>query len=110
MLQSSKLPLFLWGESVLTAVYLRNRVTNKRTKESTPYELFYGKRPTYAHLIEFGQELQVLDKSRTISKFEAKTIEAFLVSYGDRINTYRCYNPKTKDVLITTDVFLAPHV
>lgn len=109
MIQASSLPLSLWGESVNTAVYLKNRLTNKRTGDQTPYEIFHGKRPEYSHLIEFGKQIHVLNKSSHLSKFEAKTTEAYLVGYGDRINTYRCFNAKKNDVMVSCDVFIAPH-
>jgi len=109
LLSSSKLPLSLWGESVLTAVYLRNRLTNKRNRDKTPFELYYGRPPLLAHLVEFGAEIHVLDASKGISKFSSKTKEAFFIGYGDRINTYRCYDPIANDVLISSDVVVASH-
>lgn len=45
ILKASGLGLSLWGEAVFTAVYLRNRLTNSRNPEKTPFELFFGKRP-----------------------------------------------------------------
>jgi len=61
ILQASELPLALWGEAINTAVYLRNRTTNSHTKDKTPYELFYGRKPDLAHLMRFGEEVHVLD-------------------------------------------------
>ena len=51
----------------------------------------------------------MLDNSRGMSKFQAKTIEAFMVGYGDRGNTYRCYDPKSGNVIITSDAYAASH-
>lgn len=110
LLSASRLPISLWGEAVLTAVYLRNRVTNRRNGDKTPFELFYGKVPDYAHLIEFGRELQLLDSKKGVSKFSSKTRDVFMVGYGDRVNTYRCYDPKTNDIVISSDVVIANHV
>jgi len=109
MLQASGLPLSLWAESVLTAVYLRNRIVNRQSGNRTPYEIFHGKPPSYSHLIEFGRELHVLDSSKGVSKFSSKTREVFMTGYTDRINTYRCYDPKTNDIIISSDLVIAPH-
>lgn len=109
MLQGTDLPLSLWAEAICTAVYVRNRVSNSRSRGNTPFELFTGKRPDLAHLIKFGQEVHVLDHNRGLSKFSAKTIEAYVVGYGSRVNTYRCFIPNTKDVMITSDVVPAAH-
>lgn len=109
ILSSSRLPLKLWGEAVLAAVYLRDRVPNKTTQGKTPFELFHGKPPSYDHLIEFDREIQVIDHGKTSSKFNSKTIDAYMVVYGSRPNTYRCYCPKTNTIHITSDVIVAPH-
>lgn len=109
MLQSSGSPLPLWGEAVLTAVYLRNRITNKRNRDKTPFELFHGRSPTYSHLVEFGKQCQILINGQNLSKFDAKTKNAYIVGYGDRSNTYRCYVPDKNSITITCDVILAPH-
>lgn len=109
MLCSSKLPISLWGEAVLTAVYLRNLVTNKRCGDKTPFELFHGKAPDYSNLIEFGKELQALDTKKGLSKFSSKTKDVYMVGYGERINVYRVYNGKTHDVELTSDVVIASH-
>nr|GEZ33381.1 zinc finger, CCHC-type [Tanacetum cinerariifolium] len=42
-----------WGEAMLTASYLLNKVPNKRNK-TTPYELWYKKRPNLAFLRVWG--------------------------------------------------------
>ncbi|GJX11992.1 zinc finger, CCHC-type containing protein [Tanacetum coccineum] len=53
MLSYSGLSEGFWGEAMLTACYLLNRVPNKRNK-TTPYELWYKKRPNLAFLRVWG--------------------------------------------------------
>lgn len=109
MCQASKLTLSIWAEAVNAAVYIRNRVPNKRTGERTPYELFHGRKPDLSNLMKFGQEVHVLDSSRGISKFSAKTKEAYIVGFGERFNTYRCLMADSTEVLVTADVYAAKH-
>mgnify|MGYP000992362219 CR=1 FL=1 len=109
MLASSRLPLSLWGEAVLTAVYLRNRMPNRVTGSKSPFEIYHGRPAVYSHLIEFGKEVQVLDNSKAASKFSTKTIEGFMVGYADRINTYRIFNHQKNSIMITSDIVEAPH-
>jgi hypothetical protein len=109
MLLASGLPANLWGEAAMTAVFLKNRLTNKRTLDQTPYEMFHGRKPDYSHLIEFGKQVHVLNKAQHLTKFQSRTTEAFMVGYTDRLNTYRCFSAKKNDVFISSDVFVAPH-
>ncbi|GJU74505.1 zinc finger, CCHC-type containing protein [Tanacetum coccineum] len=53
MLSYSGLSEGFWGEAMLTACYLLNRVPNKRNK-TTPYELWYKKRPNLSYLRVWG--------------------------------------------------------
>lgn len=109
MFQATSLPLALWAEAVNSAVYVRNRIPNKRTGDVTPYELFHGRKPDVSNLVKFGQEVYILDHTKGISKFSAKTTEAHVVGYGERFNTYRCLMLNTSNIVITSDVVVAPH-
>lgn len=109
MLEATNLPDDLWEEAIQTAVYLRNRITNKRTRDRTPFELFFGRAPVYSHLVEFGRECQVLNHKYPQSKFSSRTLNAYAVGYGERINTYRCFVPERKCVICTSDVMFVGH-
>lgn len=109
MIQAAGLPLELWAEAVSTAVYVSNRMINKRHPDMTPFELFYGRKPNLAHLVKFGQPVHVIENRRRDSKFSAKTREAFVVGYGKRLNTYRCLIKGTKEIVTTCDVVPAHH-
>lgn len=109
MLQSSKLPLNLWAEAVNNAVYLKNRMTSTRNPEVTPFEILHGNSPDMSHLIRFGEELYIYDHDSRASKFSAKSIEAYMVGYGPRVNTYRCWIKGSNDITITSDAVPAKH-
>ena len=49
MLISSGLPHNMWGEAILFANYLLNKVPKKKTKK-TPYELRGEQQPSYKYL------------------------------------------------------------
>ena len=49
MLISSSLPQNMWGEAILSANYLLNKLPKKKAKK-TPYELWKGMKPSYKYL------------------------------------------------------------
>lgn len=109
ILNSSGLPDFLWTEAVNTSVYILNRVSSCRTKEVSPFEMWFGRRPTVAHIHDFGRPIQVLQKPRQGPKFSSKTTDAYLVGFTQRTNSYRCYLPDKMEIKIMCDVIFAPH-
>lgn len=48
------LPIQFWGECVLTATYLINRMPLTVLGNKTPYEVLFNKVPSYDHLRSFG--------------------------------------------------------
>ena len=49
MLISSGLPQNLWGEALLTANYLLNKIPHKKS-QNIPYEKWKGRKPSYKFL------------------------------------------------------------
>ena len=53
MLADSQLPHTFWAEALSTAAYLINRSPTKALDHKTPFEAWYGKKPTVSHLRVF---------------------------------------------------------
>ena len=53
MLLDAGLDKRYWGEAALTAVYLQNRLPS-RSVSTTPYELWFGRKPEIGHLKVYG--------------------------------------------------------
>ena len=90
MLSYSGLSDGFWGEAMLTACYLLNRVPNKRNK-TTPYELWYKKRPNLAFLRVWGCRAVVRlpdPKRKTLGE---KGIDCIFVGYAEHSKAYRFY-------------------
>lgn len=54
LLKSQNLPGKFWGEAVATSIYLLNRAPTKSVAGMTPYESWYGRKPSVEHLRTFG--------------------------------------------------------
>ena len=71
--------------------------------DKTPFEVWYGYRPTVAYLKTFGSKAIVLDKTSS-KKFRSKGIECLMIGYSDESKAYRLYNPKNRKVIVGRNV------
>nr|GEX94037.1 zinc finger, CCHC-type [Tanacetum cinerariifolium] len=90
MLSYSGLSEGFWGEAMLTACYLLNRVPNKRNK-ATPYELWYKKRPNLSFLRVWGCRAMVRLPYPKRKSLGEKGINCIFVGYVENSNAYRFY-------------------
>ncbi|GJT77451.1 zinc finger, CCHC-type containing protein [Tanacetum coccineum] len=90
MLSYSGLSEGFWGETMLTACYLLNRVPNKRNK-NTPYELWYKKRTNLSFLRVWGCKaiVKLPDPKKKI--LGEKGIDCIFVGYVEHSKAYRYY-------------------
>jgi hypothetical protein len=52
---NDELPVGLWAEAALSAIYLRNRLIHAGFKnKKSPYERMFGEKPQLAHVYPFG--------------------------------------------------------
>jgi hypothetical protein len=82
ILIASNLPLLFYGDAILTATYLHNRIVHTGFTK-TPYELCKGRPPRVDHLRPFGCIAYVHIPAETRSKLAPAAIKCRLVGYGD---------------------------
>ena len=90
MLGDSGLPKKLWAEAVVTANYIRNR-SPVSTRDKTPWELFFGKKPDVAGMRVFGARVYVHVPKQLRGKLESCTEMGYLVGYEPNAKGYRIY-------------------
>jgi len=83
LLIQSGLPQSFWAEAVSAANYVRNRCPSKSLNGRTPYEVWYGEKPSVRHLKEFGTRVLVLDKSQNKGKFDDRSKEGILLGHSE---------------------------
>jgi transposase InsO family protein len=57
MIHDQDLPMCLWTEAAMTAVYVQNRLSHSALGLKPPEEMFTGKKPEVSHLKIFGYPL-----------------------------------------------------
>jgi len=103
MLQEAEVNEPLWAEAVKTAVYIRNRCPSKSLNDTTPFEIWYKKKPCVKHLRSFGSVAICLEKKRK-SKFNPKAKEYLMVGYSETSKAYRLFDPETRKIVLSRDV------
>ncbi|KAJ4790834.1 Retroelement pol polyprotein-like [Rhynchospora pubera] len=98
------MPIKFWGECVLTAAYLINRTPTPLLNNKTPYELLFGKPPSYAAVRNFGCLCYVSNRSPFVDKFGSKTRKCVFVGYPFGKKGWRVYCLDTGDFLVSRDV------
>lgn len=89
MLISSGLPDQMWGEAVLSACYILNKVPHKRIP-ATPYELWKGHSHNLNYLRVWGCLTKVGLPSFKKNNIGPKTVDAVFIGYALNSAAYRC--------------------
>ena len=98
MMSFTDLPDFLWGHSLLTSIYLLNRVPSK-TVPTTPYEIWHGKKPSLSHLRIWGCPAHV--KRQQADKLEFRSFRARFIGYPKESLGYYFYIPEDHNVIVS---------
>ena len=94
----SQVPTRFWGDCILTATYLVNRLRNSASGFKTPYELLFSTKPTHHHLKNFGCLCFLSTLKHGRAKFEPKAQPCVLLGYHANKKAYKVYNLVTKQI------------
>ena len=84
---SSGLSQNLWGEAILSANYILNKLPKKKTNK-TSYELWKGKMPSYQFLKVWGCLAKVAVPTPKRIKIGSKSVDCVFINYAHNNNAY----------------------
>ncbi|KAK9671088.1 hypothetical protein RND81_12G006000 [Saponaria officinalis] len=77
----SGIPLSYWGDCVLTAAYIINRLPSSVNKNMTPYECIHGRKANYKDLKVFGCLAMAYNPERNKDKFQPRGLPCIFLGY-----------------------------
>ena len=104
MMKSKGVPAQFWGEAVNSAVYILNRSPTKSLEEKTPYEAWYGRKPSVGHLRVFGCRVHVKTVGSHLKKLSDRSKKMVFFGYEEGTKGYRVYDPVEKKLHVSRDV------
>ena len=108
LLFSNKVPNYLWGEAVLTAAYLINRMPSKILNFQTPINVFKECFPSTRVLTDLTLKIfgctTFVHEHKNVGKLEPRAIKCVFVGYSPTQKGYKCFDPKNKKMFVTMDV------
>nr|AFP55546.1 gag-pol polyprotein [Rosa rugosa] len=108
LLLSANMPKYLWGEAVLCASHLINRLPSAPLQGRVPLEVLsnYVSIPSSNTLPArvFGCVAYVHLYKNQRSKLDARALKCVFVGYGSHQKGYKCYHPQSQKFYVTMDV------
>jgi hypothetical protein len=106
---SRKMPKSFWGEAVLTAAHLTNRLPSRVLGFKSPMEMlstFYPNLHTTNNLVLriFGCVSFVHIHSQSRGKLDLRVLKFVFVGYSLTQKGYKCYHPPSKKFYVSADV------
>ncbi|KAG5872153.1 hypothetical protein JTB14_004891 [Gonioctena quinquepunctata] len=92
-----------WGEAVVTAYYLQNRLLSKSINK-TSFELWNGEEPKLDHLKSFGSIAFAYVPAEKRTKWAPHAKEGVFVGYNEHSTEYRILDPLTSRIRISRTV------
>ena len=97
----SNVPLYLWGDCVLTAIHIINWLPSPILQHKSPFGKLYGKPPSYDHLRVFVCLCFGFTLVHNRSKFHPRAIPCVFLGYPFGVKGYKLLNLVSKRIFVS---------
>ena len=104
MMKAKSMPARFWGKVVTTVVFILNHVPTKALKGKTPFEAWYGRKPSVSFLRTFDCIGHVRKTKLNLTKPEDRSTPMVFLGYAEGTKAYWLYDPHGDKVLVSHDV------
>ena len=105
MLLAANLPISLWGQESLCAIYLLNRSPTKGLHlRCTPYEVLHGQKPYIGHICTWGCRAYAHIPKELRKKWDSHSRECLLMGFYDSENLFQLYDIAANSIIKVRDV------
>src|SRR6266481_3898131 len=105
MIFSKNISKTLWPEAIAYTCYIKNRsLTRALGSNTTPYEVFYNKKPNIARLQEFGIQCWIMVPEQRRTKLDPKAEQHIFTGIADNAKAWRYYNTRLKIIQTSRNV------
>ncbi|KAJ9535862.1 hypothetical protein OSB04_un000976 [Centaurea solstitialis] len=103
MLVNSSLLLDLWGEALLTACHVHNRVPSKKLKQS-PYEIWKERKPNLSYLRVWGCLAYYKAPDPKKTKLGPRALKSVFLRYAENSKAYRLLDLDSNVIVESRDI------
>ena len=109
LLFTSHMPSHFWGDSILTAIYLINRMPGRVLSFVTPLQKFreffpHSRLDAHLPLCVFWSTVFVHTHGPKRNKFDPRALKCVCLGYSSTQTGYKCYDPISQKLYVSLDV------